>query len=104
MSTNKSSLDYPKLASGLFTILLGITSWFSVTMYEKITKIEGDIQQLLVSSGVDKTEISNLKERVNNLEKNRQDKKSSAIFLSSEGILPDETITKQYKKRFFASK
>jgi hypothetical protein len=103
MPAEKSQLDYPKVSAGLFTILIAITGWFSVTMYEKITKIEENIQQLLVASGIEKTEITNLKQRVDNLENDSKKNKTSHVFLNKDAVLPDVTTGKK-SKEYFASK
>ena len=100
MPAEKSQFDYPKVAAGLFTILIAITGWFSVTMYEKITKIEENIQQLLVASGIEKTEITNLKQRVDNLESGSKKDKTSHVFLNKDAVLPDAPTGKKSKEYF----
>ena len=60
MTANKGQVDYAKIAAGLFSILIAISGWFAVTLYDKITKIEENVQQLLVTSSAEKTEIQNL--------------------------------------------
>jgi hypothetical protein len=103
MAAEKNSFDYPKLSAGLFTILIGITGWFSVTMYEKITKIEENVQQLLIASSAEKVEIQNLKERVNNLEGNHRNNVPSKQVLNTDALLPNILEIKK-GKRYIACK
>ena len=103
MTANKGQVDYAKIAAGLFSILIAISGWFAVTLYDRITKIEENVQQLLVASSAEKTEIQNLKERVNNLEGSHKDNFPKKQVFNTEGILPG-LLDARKGKRYIAYK
>ena len=91
MTEKKPPFDTSKLLVGVTTIFLAFLTWFGKVTYDKLLSIEKDVQLLLVSSGIDKTEIQNLKDMVNG----KKPDKTVFYHIPTEYIVPDETYPKK---------
>lgn len=88
-------IDLNKAFIALTSIFLAFLSWFGKITYDKLNKIEADVQTLLVASGIDRTEIQNLKDRIGNTP--RPGKPISYLYYHKEFIIPDEIVQKRKK-------
>jgi hypothetical protein len=88
-------IDLNKAFIALASIFLAFLSWFGKITYDKLSKIETDVQSLLVATGVDRTEIQNLKDRMSTCPK--PTKPLSYIHYHREFIIPDEIVQKRKK-------
>jgi hypothetical protein len=93
-------IDINKAFVAVTSVFIAFLSWFGKITYDKLTKIETDVQALLVASGIDRTEIQNLKDRINTAPGPK--KPVSYIHYHKEFILPDEVLLKK-KKLIFKS-
>ena len=95
-----TKVDINKAFVWVTSVLIALLGWFGNVIYEKVTKIEDSVQLLLVASGVDKTEIQNLKERINS--NPRPSRPITYLHFSSEFIAPEEVA--QEKKKYITLK
>ena len=93
-------IDINKAFVAVTSVFIAFLSWFGKITYDKLTKIETDVQALLVASGIDRTEIQNLKDRIDTAPGPK--KPVSYIHYHKEFILPDEVLLKK-KKLIFKS-
>ena len=93
-------IDISKVFVAVFSLFVGFLAWFGKVTYDKLTKIENDVQTLLVASGIDRTEIQNLKDRLNT--GTGPHKPVSYMHYHREFIMPDEVLPKK-KKLIFRS-
>jgi hypothetical protein len=93
-------IDINKAFVAVTSVFIAFLSWFGKITYDKLTKIETDVQALLVASGIDRTEIQNLKDKINTAPGPK--KPVSYIHYHKEFILPDEVLPKK-KKLIFKS-
>jgi hypothetical protein len=93
-------IDINKAFVAVTSVFIAFLSWFGKITYDKLTKIETDVQALLVASGIDRTEIQNLKDRINTAPGSK--KPVSYVHYHKEFIMPDEVLPKK-KKLIFKS-
>lgn len=92
-------VDINKAFVAITSVFIAFLSWFGKITYDKLTKIETDVQTLLVASGIDRTEIQNIKDRLNS---SGPKKPVSYMHYHKEFVLPDDILPKK-KKLIFRS-
>lgn len=88
-------IDINKAFVALTSVFIAFLSWFGKITYDKLTKIETDVQALLVASGIDRTEIQNLKDRIGTAPGPK--KPVSYIHYHKEFVMPDDILPKKKK-------
>lgn len=99
-TATETRVDINKAFIWVSSILIALLGWFGNIIYDKVTKIEDNVQLLLIASGIDKAEIQNLKERINTAPK--PNRPISYISLSKEFITPKEV--KNERKKYITLK
>ena len=87
-------IDITKAFLTITSIFIAFLGWFGKITYDKLTKIENDVQTLLIATGIDRNEIQNIKDRLNS---SGPKKPVSYYHYHSEFLLPDNNIQKRKK-------
>jgi hypothetical protein len=87
-------IDITKAFLTTISIFIAFLGWFGKITYDKLSKIENDVQTLLIATGIDRNEIQNIKDRLNS---SGPKKPVSYHYYHSEFVLPENNIQKRKK-------